>query len=228
MAKYVWNASVIRGAPLYAATVATTVDVYDATTGSRTQLWADQAGTVLKANPFTISSPGKIQFYANEGRYNIVVTNGGESDTWDDELIGPTGSGGGGSSSWGSITGTLSDQTDLQSALDAKASASQTDGLAGYIETVAEQDYRIAIQMPFGGTITSTTTQAISGTCTATFKINSTSLGGTANSVSSSEQEQAHASSNTFSAGDNLVLTLSSNSSCTGLSFMVRFTRTLS
>lgn len=33
--------------------------------------------------------------------------------------------GGGGSSSWGSITGTLSDQTDLQNALDAKANLTQ-------------------------------------------------------------------------------------------------------
>ena len=36
-------------------------------------------------------------------------------------LAGGGGGGGGGSSAWGSIGGTLSDQTDLQSALDAKA-----------------------------------------------------------------------------------------------------------
>ncbi|HEY8354568.1 MAG TPA: hypothetical protein VIK69_06075 [Methylophilaceae bacterium] len=38
----------------------------------------------------------------------------------------PLGGGGGGSASWGGITGTLSDQTDLQSALDAKADNAYT------------------------------------------------------------------------------------------------------
>lgn len=37
---------------------------------------------------------------------------------------GPAGAGGGGSATWGGITGTLSDQTDLQSALDGKAPSS--------------------------------------------------------------------------------------------------------
>jgi len=45
--------------------------------------------------------------------------------------------GGGGASTWGSITGTLSAQTDLQSALDAKASTSTlTSGLSGKQDTL--------------------------------------------------------------------------------------------
>lgn len=49
----------------------------------------------------------------------------------------PSGGGGGGNA-WGSITGTLSSQTDLQTALDGKASASDlTSGLAGKADTSA-------------------------------------------------------------------------------------------
>lgn len=49
-----------------------------------------------------------------------------------------------------------------------------------------------------------------------------------ANSVSSSEQSQSHSSSNAFSAGDDIQLTISSNSSCADLSFTIKYTRTLS
>jgi fructose-specific component phosphotransferase system IIB-like protein len=129
---------------------------------------------------------------------------------------------------WGGITGTLSSQTDLQSALDAKAATSQVASISGFIEVVDNKDYRLVVKAPFAGTITETTTISSAGTATATFKINTTALGGTANSVSSSEQSQSHASANAFSAGDDIVLTVSSNSSCTDLSFTVQFTRTLS
>jgi hypothetical protein len=45
-------------------------------------------------------------------------------------------SGGGGSSIWGTITGFLSNQTDLQDALDAKADQSQVDALQGDVDTL--------------------------------------------------------------------------------------------
>jgi len=45
--------------------------------------------------------------------------------------VGPAGSGGGGT--WGTITGTLSDQTDLQAALDAISSSGVSDGDKGDI-----------------------------------------------------------------------------------------------
>lgn len=108
------------------------------------------------------------------------------------------------------------------------ASTTQTtEMIAGFIASPAEKDYRIVVKMAHGGTITETTTISASGTCTATFKVNSTALGGTANSVSSSEQSQAHASTNTFVAGDDIVLTVSSNSSCADMSFSIKYTRTL-
>lgn len=108
------------------------------------------------------------------------------------------------------------------------ASTTQTtEPIGGFIASPADKDYRIAVKMPHGGTITETTTRSASGTCTATFKVNTTALGGTANSVSSSEQSQAHASTNTFVAGDDIVITVSSNASCADMSFMIQYTRTL-
>lgn len=49
---------------------------------------------------------------------------------------GDVSSGGGGSSIWGTITGLLSNQTDLQNALDAKADQSQVDTLQGDVDTL--------------------------------------------------------------------------------------------
>jgi hypothetical protein len=102
-----------------------------------------------------------------------------------------------------------------------------TECIAGYIGTVADKTYKIVVKIPHGATITEATTISESGTCTATFKINTTALGGTANSVSSSETSQAHASANVASAGDDIQLTVSSNSACLGLSFSLKYTRTI-
>lgn len=108
------------------------------------------------------------------------------------------------------------------------ASKSQTEEMmAGYIGTPSAKDYKIVVKATHGGTITETTTISESGTGTVTFKINTTPLGGTANSVSSSEQSQAHASSNVFSAGDDIQVTPSSLSSLVGLSFTIKYSRTL-
>lgn len=103
-----------------------------------------------------------------------------------------------------------------------------TECIAGYIETADDKTYKIVVKMPHAFTITEATTISESGTCTATFKINTTALGGSANSVSSSETSQAHASTNTGAAGDDVQLTVSSNSSCLGLSFSIKYTRVLS
>lgn len=102
------------------------------------------------------------------------------------------------------------------------------EAIPGFIELPDEKDYTFGLNLPFGLTITKVTTICESGTCTATFKIGSTALGGTANSVSTSQDEQAHASNNVAAAGDDLVVTISSNSACVGLSFMVEATRALS
>lgn len=86
-----------------------------------------------------------------------------------------------------------------------------------YIETVANQDYELSFDMPFAGTVTTLRTKSQAGTCTVTGKVNTTALGGTANSASSVASEQAHASANTWSKGDTLKVTISANSACTDL-----------
>lgn len=100
--------------------------------------------------------------------------------------------------------------------------------LSGLIESPSDQQYRLVINLPFAGTITETTTRSTAGTCTATFSISGVNLGGTANSVSTAENSQAHASANTFAAGEDIELTVSANSSCANLSFTIKFTKTLS
>jgi hypothetical protein len=108
------------------------------------------------------------------------------------------------------------------------AAASQTgEQISGFIASPSNKDYRIVVDMKHGGTITEVTTRSASGTCTATWKINTTALGGTANSVSSTETTQSHSSSNVIAAGDDIVLTVSSNSSCADMSFTIKYTRTL-
>ena len=125
---------------------------------------------------------------------------------------------------------TLVDDVDATAARVTLAAATtpQTDeAIAGFIASPSDKDYRIVVKIPHGGTITETTTVSASGTCTATFKINTTALGGTVNSVSSTEQSQAHASANAFAADDDIVLTVSANASCVDLSFSIKYTRTL-
>lgn len=108
-----------------------------------------------------------------------------------------------------------------------RASKTQSDGAGGLWESPADGMRRLFINMPYAGTITSTATRSTAGTCTATFSINGTPLGGSANSVSTSESVQSHSSANTFVAGDDIEVTISSNASCANLSFMVGYTRTL-
>ena len=104
----------------------------------------------------------------------------------------------------------------------------QTDFISLLIEAPDDGDYIFAQKIPHAGTITKIVTMCDSGTCTLTGKINTTALGGTANSVSSTEQEQSHGSANNFSENDDLRITISSNSSCTNMRVMVVFTKVLS
>lgn len=119
--------------------------------------------------------------------------------------------------------------TATQTALNQKASITQTlEGAGGLISgNLANQDYLVFLKMPHAGTITETVTISTSGTATATFKINTVSLGGTANSVSTTEQSQPHTLQNSFLAGDDIVITISSNAAAQNMSFMIKYTRDL-
>lgn len=93
--------------------------------------------------------------------------------------------------------------------------------LSGIISYPEDGDYRLVVNIPAGKKIVATTTVCSSGSCTATFKINSTALGGAANAVSTSEDTQAHSSDNSMVTGDDLVLTVSSNAMCERMSFTI-------
>ena len=96
---------------------------------------------------------------------------------------------------------------------------------SGILLLPANQTYKLVIKCAFAGVINSVTTMCASGSATATFKINTTALGGTANAISTSEQSQNHASDNAFSVGDDIQVTISSNSSCVDASFSIVYTR---
>lgn len=102
----------------------------------------------------------------------------------------------------------------------------QTDFFSSFIETGADKDYYFAINAPFEMTILSITTRAFGGgTGTLTGDINGTPLGGTANSVSSSEQTQNHASDNVLPAGGDFKVTLAADSPPpTDLAIMIKYT----
>lgn len=125
------------------------------------------------------------------------------------------------------LAGTDAQTYTFPSASTAIPGASQTFGIAFGIDTVANQDYVIVLRMPFAGTFTETSSKSVSGTATATFKINGTPMGGTANAVSSAQVNQAQASANAFVANDLVIVTMSANSSCLGASFALKYTRTL-
>lgn len=72
------------------------------------------------------------------------------------------------------------------------------------------RDYPILTNSPYAGTIVSTFSKDFAGTGTATFKKNGSSIGGTANSISTSEQVQTHGVD--FDIGDDLSVTVSSAS----------------
>lgn len=99
--------------------------------------------------------------------------------------------------------------------------------VAGHIDTAANKDYTVVVDFPYAATITQATTQSGAGTCTATFKINTTTLGGAANAVSTTKQSQSHATANVAVADDKLVMTVSANSGCTDLAYRIAYTRVI-
>nr|WP_295467473.1 hypothetical protein [Mesorhizobium sp.] len=69
-------------------------------------------------------------------------------------------------------------------------------------------DLRVFLDAGFAGTIKRAVSRSAVGTCTATVKINTTALGGTANSVSTTEQIRTHTTANNFAVGDDIVVTI--------------------
>lgn len=108
-----------------------------------------------------------------------------------------------------------------------KASVSQSWEQSFFLEYPDAKDYRMVVNAALARTITSVTTRSSTGTATLTVKINTTALGGTANSVSTTEQTQTHTTANSVAAGDDIVFTVSSVSSCENVSVTLAGTLTL-
>ena len=109
------------------------------------------------------------------------------------------------------------------------ATTSQTDaGFSfGPIATVADQDYVITCKAPHAGTLTDLAAKTSSGTCTVTWKINTTAVTTGVNSATSTISAVTPSAANVFAAGDIIQVTVSANSTALNLQLAARYTRTL-
>jgi len=116
----------------------------------------------------------------------------------------------------------------LQQLLDkASESTSQIEDWPAYLAFPANKSYTLLPDSGEERTITDVITKSASGTCTVTLYIDGVALGGTANSVSSSEQTQTHTTANVIPVGGRVTATVTSNSSCIDMELQFRTTRTL-
>ena len=124
------------------------VSVYNASTGLPATIYRDSdnalTATNVISNPFTTNASGIAAFAAANGQYTITYSGSSitpRTFTWLTLNDGSTSS-----VPWGSITGTLSDQTDLDTALGLKApSASPT------FTTSATFSFLTNTRVPFAG-----------------------------------------------------------------------------
>jgi hypothetical protein len=82
-------------------------------------------------------------------------------------------------------------------------------------------DQTIIINSYLAFKILGVTTQSTTGTATLAVEINGTPLGGTANSVSTTEQTQSHTTANDVAVGDNVILAWSSVSGAENVSILI-------
>ena len=123
---------------------------------------------------------------------------------------------------WGEITGTLSDQTDLQSALDAL----KVEVFSGVVKYAANATYTIDTSAAFGYTVDSIIIESDSGTVTAALKIGATAITGiSAVSVTTSAATGTATAANVVSVGNRLVLVLSSNADARKVKYTIKYTR---
>lgn len=183
----------------------------------------DGTSLVLETTYTLIGSGGAQAYDATLAALAAVTTAG-------NKLIYATGSDAFSTTDFTAAARSLLDDADaaaMRATLSA-ATTAQTDEInIVWLGSLSNRSVTFCLDAKRAGTITQTTTKCVSGTATATWKVNSTALGAT-NSVSSSEESQTQSSNNTFSAGDDLVLTISANSSCVDLYATVKITRTLS
>lgn len=128
----------------------------------------------------------------------------------------------GGGAAWGSITGTLSSQTDLNTAL----SGLKKFTMQMVLEAGANNTYEFQRSARFAFTINAAYYDTVAGSITANVKINSTSVTGlSALSISTSPSNATATAANSVSVGDIVSVTFTSNSSATFVSLMLECTR---
>jgi hypothetical protein len=123
-------------------------------------------------------------------------------------------------------SGRFGSPSTVGNALEELASAKMFEW-SGMIETPEHnKTYTLCLKVPFAGTIHETTTDCSQGSGTARFKIEGVNLGGTINTVSTSEQSQTHNSANVFASGNTVSFTITSDSpSIIDFVFTVRYSR---
>lgn len=103
-----------------------------------------------------------------------------------------------------------------------------TDEIDGEIRFPEDGTTTIILDSKIARTITEISVKTSAGTVTATPKIGSATLGGGANSATTTKSTVTHSSANAMSVADTLTFVLSSTSAdCERLSFTIKFTRTL-
>jgi hypothetical protein len=108
------------------------------------------------------------------------------------------------------------------------ATVTQAVGASWTFKAPEDETVPVYLNFQFGWTITKVTTITEVGTSTVTVKINTTALGGSSNSASTSESTQNHSSANVVATSDKLQITFASTSSdCENLCVTVQGTRTL-
>jgi hypothetical protein len=88
------------------------------------------------------------------------------------------------------------------------------------------QGYTVQIHATYGYTITAISSRCAGGSCTATFKIGSTNITVTPNSVSTGGDTKTPTANNVVDVGDNVTCVISANSSCQYAIFEIAYTRT--
>ena len=110
------------------------------------------------------------------------------------------------------VTANETDISAIQTALNTVSSFG-----SWHIEYGDDKEYVVIQNSPVAFDITEVTAISASGSCTVTVSINGTNLGGSANTVTTSEDIEAHSSANSVSVGDNVEITISSNSLSEGV-----------
>ena len=112
-------------------------------------------------------------------------------------------------------------------ALGDKPALDQTEQTSIFIKAPEDGTEKVILKAAYPFTITEVTTISTSGTCTLAVSINATALGGSSNSVSTSEVSQAHSTDNSVAIGDDVSISISSNASCENLNVSLTGVRTL-